>query len=292
MAQRKTSAADNKSQLKRQVEILGLSLAPGAKYEASDFHEMFNYHEAQLQRDLAAIRSMGIDIHSTKKKIGLTGTTKPEVLHEIIVQYLGYCYSSDSYDRATSLLVKKQKEKALYYVVAFQRAIDSGTKVEIDYEKERGKVDEKRVLCPLMLFQADHEWRVLAINEGVKKQYILQKIRNLRMLEERFEKPKRDELRRLFENMWSGWLGEAKYKIKIRFSPLWATRLDHRVFTENQVYTVQSDGTALLEAGVPNLDEVASWVVSRGEGVTVLEPPELRELVIKLARGALKNYEG
>jgi predicted DNA-binding transcriptional regulator YafY len=41
---------------------------------------------------------------------------------------------------------------------------------------------------------------------------------------------------------------------------------------------------------VNSLQEVASWAVSRGTGVTVLEPQELREIVVNLAKGALLNY--
>ena len=36
--------------------------------------------------------------------------------------------------------------------------------------------------------------------------------------------------------------------------------------------------------------EIAGWVATRGVGVIVLEPAELKEQVIEIAKGILKNY--
>jgi len=57
-----------------------------------------------------------------------------------------------------------------------------------------------------------------------------------------------------------------------------------------QDMTENADGTVELKITVNSLTEIASWIVSRGEGVTVLEPLELKQMVINLAKGALKNY--
>jgi predicted DNA-binding transcriptional regulator YafY len=38
------------------------------------------------------------------------------------------------------------------------------------------------------------------------------------------------------------------------------------------------------------LSEIAAWIVGYGEGIEALAPPELRERVITLAKGALANY--
>ena len=50
------------------------------------------------------------------------------------------------------------------------------------------------------------------------------------------------------------------------------------------------DGSIEYETIVNSLKEIASWIVSRGEGVIVLEPDELKNKVIKIAKGVLKNY--
>ncbi len=40
-----------------------------------------------------------------------------------------------------------------------------------------------------------------------------------------------------------------------------------------------------------SLDEAATWVLSFGKGVKVLEPEELKIKVIQLAKDALSNYD-
>jgi predicted DNA-binding transcriptional regulator YafY len=59
---------------------------------------------------------------------------------------------------------------------------------------------------------------------------------------------------------------------------------------ETQTLTENPDGSIVFEATVNSLKEVASWVITKGEGVEVLEPDELRRSVIELARGTLRNY--
>jgi predicted DNA-binding transcriptional regulator YafY len=87
-------------------------------------------------------------------------------------------------------------------------------------------------------------------------------------------------------------VGSEKHYIKIHLSSVWAGRLKPRQMMETQVITENDDGSIVFEATVNSLQEVASWAVSRGSGVTVLEPGELREMVVLLARGALANYVG
>jgi len=50
------------------------------------------------------------------------------------------------------------------------------------------------------------------------------------------------------------------------------------------------DGSLILEATVNSLREITSWIVSRGKGIVVIEPEELKKNVISIAKGALGNY--
>ncbi len=53
----------------------------------------------------------------------------------------------------------------------------------------------------------------------------------------------------------------------------------------------ETDGSIIYEFVVNSLKEISSWIVSRGEGIIVLEPEELRTLVIETAKGVLNNYD-
>jgi predicted DNA-binding transcriptional regulator YafY len=73
--------------------------------------------------------------------------------------------------------------------------------------------------------------------------------------------------------------------------PPWAERIKQKQMMVFQKITECDDGAIIYETMVNSLEEIASWIVSRGEGIIVMEPVELRELVIDRAKGALKNYE-
>lgn len=285
----KKSTQPDKALFKRQVELLGFCLS-GKGYKSADLQMMLGYEQATIGRDTARLRSYGIDIHSVQGAMEVKSAIDPALLGEFIIQYVGYCYSPNSYDRATTLLVKRLKEAALHYFVVLEHAIETGTMVEIDYEKRRGMIERGRSVGPLMLFQANDEWRVLAIHEGTTKQFLLSKIRRIAQTGKTFNKIPKAKLREMFQSMWRGWLGSPQYQVKLHLNKAWTDRLNHKMFTENQKLTINPDGSSTLEAGVANLVEVGGWVAAQGSGVVVLEPFELRDEVIKLARQTLQNY--
>ena len=95
----------------------------------------------------------------------------------------------------------------------------------------------------------------------------------------------------VFKHSFRSWLGEDTYKIKLRFSSYWADRMKPKQLLDSETFTPQADGSVIYDATVNSLDEIAGWVATRGEGVNVLAPEELKQKVINLAEGVLKNYK-
>jgi len=277
--------------LKRQIEILGLCLQTPEGLSKADLEIEFTRDSPTIARDLRDLRSFGVDIHSTKRGITIYNPIKAETIRSLIVQYIGISQSSVTYDRSTAFLVRRFKEKALIHIVTLQRCIENGCKALIDYEKTPGNIEKDRVIAPLLLFQAEQEWRLLAENEEVRKQFIVSKMKRVRQTKDTFTKPPQDELHGLITSSWGGWLGGPLLSVKIEFAPHWAERVAHRQFTANQKITRRSDGSAILEAEVNGMAEIAAWIVSRGKGVRVLEPNALRLQVIELAKDSLSNYK-
>ena len=86
-------------------------------------------------------------------------------------------------------------------------------------------------------------------------------------------------------------VGEDTYSIKLSFSSYWADRLKPKQLLDSETFTTMPDGSIEYTATVNSLDEIAGWIVTRGEGVKVISPPELKTRVIELAEGVLKNYK-
>ena len=280
----------NKENFKRQIEILGLSL--DGSYSKADFEDMYECGKATIERDLEELRSLGIDIHSTRKKgVEISSNISTSLLRDIVTDYLVLSHSAESYDKATALLVQTKKSNAVSHIVRIQQAIDYSQLIIIDYQKDTHLVENKREIAPLIIFQKEYSWRLLAIHDGKQKQYMIGKILSVSSTEKKFKKPQKEEIEKLFRYSFRSWLSSDQYNIKLKLSKNWGEAIQLKPIMEHQKLTKQTDGSFILEGIVSSLTEFASWVVSRGRGVTVVSPKELKDRVMELAQGSLDNYK-
>ncbi|MBL0177206.1 MAG: WYL domain-containing protein [Ignavibacteria bacterium] len=279
------------TKFKRQIEILGLCSEPRRCYTIADLAEMYQCEDLTIKRDLHELRTVGIDIHSDRRAgVRLATQLDMKRVKEVISQYLSLAASDSAVDKATAVMVKRLRGTALTLVVTLQRSIDCRTIAVIDYEKEAGDIEKERAICPLLLFETDGQWRVLAVHDGRIKQYHLNKILSASATPKTFQRIPQEQIDAMFEFSFRSWIGPDRHHVRIRLSPMWARRIKPNQMMESQVLIEHPDGSVDFETTVNSLDELASWIVSRGEGVVVLDPPALREKVISIAEGALGNY--
>lgn len=279
-----------KDNFKRQIEIIGLSL--DKTYTKADLEDLYDCGKATIERDLEELRSLGIDIHSTKKKgVSVVRDISSSILCDLVTGYLVLSHSAESYDKASALLVQMRKAEAVTLVVKIQQAIERSQILSIDYQKDINVIEYKREIAPLNIFQKENSWRLLAMHDGKKKQYILGKILSVNNTVKKFSKPSKEEIEKLFRYSFRSWLGSEEYKIKLRLSKTWGEALKLKPIMEQQQLTQQADGSYILEGIVSSLTEFASWIASRGRGVTVISPRPLKERVLEIARGTLQNYK-
>lgn len=277
--------------IKRQIEILGIVLNSKQPIFTFDLADMFNCDEITIKRDLCSLRENDIPIHSKRKKgVVILDPVPHSKIKELILQYLGFCLSNSTIDKATNILLKKHNHFALSNLVIIQRCIENKFKLEIDYQKTDDEIEKKIIILPILIFKADNYWRVMAKHNETYRQFIINKIKNIKATNQKFNSFPKNVIENLFKFSFRSWIGTEQYRIKIKLSHVWANRLKPNLLMESQIISENPDGSFLLEATVNSLNEIAAWIVSRGEGVTVLEPPELKEAVIKLAKDALKNY--
>ncbi|MGK9475725.1 helix-turn-helix transcriptional regulator [Melioribacter sp. OK-6-Me] len=277
--------------IKRQIEILSLVLESPNKYNVYDLSELFNVSDITIKRDLRELRSIGVDIHSNSQKgISITSLLRDDLIRFFIIQYFGVALSNRYIDGATNLLVARQGIKALITMTSLQKAIEQNRKIRIEYERRAGKPTKKMIVEPYCIFQRDKQWRLLGKNEETVKQFILSNILDIEISDEQINPYDLEELNEMFATSFKSWLSKDKIKVKIKFSPLWKERILSRRLMEYQKIEYNSDGSIIFETIVNSLGEIASWIVSRGKGIEVIEPCELRNIVIQLAQEALSNY--
>jgi predicted DNA-binding transcriptional regulator YafY len=283
---------DFQSKFKRQIEILGLCLSEKTKKPiiTFDLAEYFNVEELTIKRDLQDLRSYGIDVHSHKNRgVCLESELSKEKLVDIILHYVGLNHNDYALDRSTALFVEKKGVSALSNLVLLQLCIDNTEIAKIDYNKMGSKIEKDKVIEPLLIFQNEGNWRLLAGSDGIMKQYLLDKIVKVKSTGQKFDKGEY-KFPDLFKYSWKSWLGNEKHEVKLWLSPFWADRVKPRMLVADQNITKNEDGSIIFECTVNSLSEIAGWIVSRGEGVKVLEPDTLKQNVLVLANGVLKNY--
>ncbi len=277
--------------LKRQIEIVGKALSSKERFSVIDLAVEHNVEELTIKRDLAELRSRGIDIHSLKKEgIKILQPLKKEILKEFILEFISFSYSEDYPDKSTMILIQKLGEKALLFVVQLQKAIEQNLVTVIDYQSSANTIKTNIQVNPLKIFQAQNEWRLLAVNQNLIKQYFISKIIDVKLTTEKFKPLPKEKIDSLFTSSLKSWIGFEQFELKIHFDKNWSEIIKSKTYLLNQKITDLNDGSILFEATVNSLDEAATWILSFGKGAKVLEPEELKLKVIQLAKDALSNY--
>jgi len=278
--------------IKRQIEIVGKALSSNDKFTVMDLAVEYGVEELTIKRDLAELRSRGIDIHSLKKSgIKILNPIKKETLKEFILEYIGFSYSEDYPDKSTTILIQKLGDKALTLITQLQKAIDENLVTIIDYQSTVTTLKKNVYINPLKIFQSQGEWRLLAVNQNLIKQYYISKIVNFKVTSEKFKPLQKEKIESLFSSSLKSWIGTDQIPIKIHFRKNWAEVIKSKTYLLNQKITDQKDGSVIFEGNVNSIDEAATWILSFGKGAKVLEPAELKSKVIQLAREALSNYK-
>lgn len=281
-----------KVKIKRQTEALSLILNFPGKYKTYDLEDYFNVTELTIKRDLKDLRSLGVDVHSRKNKgLSVESDISDDIIKLLTAQYVGFVVNMRSFDYASNLLISKFGNKSIAIIAMLQMCVDRNYKVKFIYYQFDKEAGEEKIVEPLCVFQSDKNWRLLAKDGKALKQYLLCKMESPVPLEIKFNPVPQEEIDEAFETSFRSWIGGGRFKVKLLISEFWADRVKKVQLMENQIIKENGDGSITLELLVNSLSEISGWIVARGEGIIVLEPEELKNLVITAARGALKNYE-
>ena len=81
--------------------------------------------------------------------------------------------------------------------------------------------------------------------------------------------------------------GKARHKIRLHVSAYLAESLSEIELHPTQRIEEREDGSVILTAEVPSLEEAARWVMASAPGVRVIEPEELKDIVREYCRELL-----
>jgi len=184
---------------------------------------------------------------------------------------------------------KASGEKAF---LALREAINKKVSVKMTYYTAWGKERSERVFDPYHIRWTSSSWLVIGYCHLRKKLRIfaISNIEKIEPTKEKFVIPKDFTPEDFIGNAWGIIKGEPTC-IKLRFSDEISEWIAQRKWHKTQEIEFNKDGSMNLSLTVDGLSEIIPWILGWGKDVTVLEPPELKEMIKDKAKKILGNYD-
>lgn len=153
------------------------------------------------------------------------------------------------------------------------------------YEAKPKRLD----LHPYRLCLAKQAWYLIARSEGSHhpQTYRVTRFKTLRPLDAPAFVPGDFDLRSYFGNAWGVYRGDRSYEVQVRFSPEAAHIVAETTWHATQTIERHKDGSVTLGFVVDGLTEIVHWLLGWSGRVTIIQPPELRAMVLDYLRKAV-----
>jgi predicted DNA-binding transcriptional regulator YafY len=144
-------------------------------------------------------------------------------------------------------------------------------------------------LNPIRLCLIKNAWYLIAqpVDGDGPRTYRVARFDRLEALNEAAVVPDNFDLKAYFGNAWAVFRGAESFDVQIRFQPDAA-----RIVTETQWHATQKatpapDGSVVLSFQIDGLEEICNWLLGWSGRAEVLEPKELRKMVVAKLRAGL-----
>lgn len=157
------------------------------------------------------------------------------------------------------------------------------------YRSLSGGTDRDRGVDPWRVFHRDGAWYLVGrchVHDEARL-FRLDRVEWVRPGRGTYEMPSDFDLDKLLESAWSVYLGDGDHEIVLRFEPRLAPLIENGKHHPGERVARQEDGSVEYRVRLSSLEEIARWVVGFGGAARVVAPPELAQLVERLAAGAL-----
>lgn len=148
----------------------------------------------------------------------------------------------------------------------------------------------------ILYYWALDNWYLVALDEKDQaiKTYSVDRILALEETGQIFLIPDEFDLENWFKYAWGVYQSGNPVKVVIRFHNYYSTvqRVKDELASRKTCILKEDGDDLIMEDTVDGLAELSVWLRSFGQGVEVIEPPELREAVIADLEQMLANYGG
>lgn len=172
-------------------------------------------------------------------------------------------------------------------------AIRDSVKLSFTYASfARSRAETKILFQPYFLKRYKQRWYMIGFQEKRKsiRTYALDRIREMQIVRERFDKPGSVTLEQLFGNI----VGVTTSQADVKTVRLQATTTQAKYFRALPLHPSQREEThddySIFTYQLKLNYELAHEILALGDAVKVLDPPELRAMVVTQLKDALAQY--
>ena len=147
-------------------------------------------------------------------------------------------------------------------------------------------------LHPYRLCLVKQAWYLIARPDGgdAPRTYRVARFKTLRLLDANAQVPQDFDLTGYFGNAWAVYRGEQSYDVEILFTKEAAATVTEGVWHHTQKVRKNKDGSVTLTFQVDGLNEIVRWILGWGSRARVIQPPELRDMLVAQLNESIQVY--
>ncbi len=208
---------------------------------------------------------------------------------------------SENIDENSKLNAKKLSNRILFLGMdpvniddeiwsKLEEALSKNCYIKFDYLN----YNRKFVVQPWQLIYSEGMWSLYAYNQNPEikaiRFYNLPGIKNLELLKDTFELPEDFEYTKRAKGNFRRYIGKELLHCKIKItSEKTLNYIKTYKWTDDQKFETQADGTVIMTFSSNQYYPVLNWIMSQGQWITPLEPPQLVEEWKENVKGMMKN---
>jgi predicted DNA-binding transcriptional regulator YafY len=259
--------------------------------------QSFSYSLRSFQRDLSAIRStFGIEIRGSKRNNCYQ--MSPEESGPINAQL------RESFDLIHTFQLTKGLEEFVFFDSPFSKgteylhelvaAIKKQRIIKLDHHRDFEKESNRREIHPLALKEVKNSWYLIGLNEqGELRNYGLDRIENLEISKQTFEKPVGLDLRNHYQNVFGIFNNpnDPVERVLLCFSPQRGHYLKAKPLHPSQQIIEDNESGLILAISIKINAELIGELLSFGDQVKILQPHSLKVQVRELLNRMLERVD-
>jgi predicted DNA-binding transcriptional regulator YafY len=192
----------------------------------------------------------------------------------------------------TSVLGLKLAEHGKHHEIirTAQWALIRSTRLSGAYLSPYDSRTKRLLLHPYRLCLVKQAWYLIARPEGADqpRTYRMARFMTLRSLDEPASVPPDFDLASYFGNAWGVYRRDRSHDVELRFTPSAAPLVTETPWHSTQKVRRHPDGGVTLSFRVDGLREILHWVLGWSGRVQVIEPEELRLMVVDELRRSIE----